>query len=67
MIIPKEFRRPRSKDWARSSSVERCSDKAEVDGSIPSVPTSNPNLLRGIGRRPAPHQFRRFITLILRS
>ena len=25
--------------WARSSSVERFSDKEEVDGSIPSVPT----------------------------
>ena len=32
------------KIWARSSVVERCSDKTEVGGSIPPVPTILENL-----------------------
>ena len=33
--------------WARGSVVERCSDKAKVDGSIPSAPTSRALLWLG--------------------
>ena len=40
---------PVVKIWAHSSAVERFSDKEEVEGSTPSVPTKTQILVRGTG------------------
>ena len=38
---------PAVKIWAHSSAVERFSDKEEVEGSTPSVPTNQPKFYYG--------------------
>ena len=45
---------PRSKIWAHSSMVERCPDKTEVLGSIPSAPTSEAQIYYGAGNAACP-------------